>query len=330
HDNYGPGLWCDINSRNILYEGNTVIGNYHAGIFYEISQGGSIIRNNVSNNNGGTVGGYQIFVSSSGGTGTDVYGNNVRTSGNGGGIVMQADNRPDRVTLQNNRIHNNVITFTTNQNGRQGLANFSGTVGAGNWSNTNTFYVSNSVSDPHFFWNTSFPTTFASYRAASGQDANSTIQVGNGSVSGNTQGCPALTGCAGTTSPPPPTTNLALNKLVTVSSTEGPAYRGSYAVDGNAATRWSSVYSDPQWITIDLGSLKQINRVVLKWEVAYGKSYKIQLSSDNVNWTDIYSTTAGTGGLNDLTVSGTGRYLRMYGTVRGTAWGYSLWEMEAY
>jgi hypothetical protein len=29
-------------------------------------------------------------------------------------------------------------------------------------------------------------------------------------------------------------------------------------------------------------------------------------------------------------LSGSGRYIRMYGTARATAWGYSLWSFEAY
>src|SRR5947209_19127105 len=40
----------------------------------------------------------------------------------------------------------------------------------------------------------------------------------------------------------------------------------------------------------------------------------------------IYSTTTGTGGVQTLNVSGSGRYVRMYGTQRATQWGYSLWE----
>ncbi len=42
----------------------------------------------------------------------------------------------------------------------------------------------------------------------------------------------------------------------------------------------------------------------------------------------IYSTTTGTGGTQTLNVSGTGRYIRMYGTARATQYGYSLWEFS--
>jgi hypothetical protein len=71
--------------------------------------------------------------------------------------------------------------------------------------------------------------------------------------------------------------------------------------------------------------------VKLNWENAYATSYQIQVSSNAVDWTTIYSTTTGTGGVQDLTgLSGTGRYVRMYGTVRNTVYGYSLWEFEVY
>jgi len=126
--------------------------------------------------------------------------------------------------------------------------------------------------------------------------------------------------------------NLALNKPVTASSVEsGTSFTANLAVDGNTGTRWASAYSDPQWIRVDLGSTSTISRVVLRWEAAYGKSYQIQTSNDDVNWTNIFSTTTGDGGVDDLTgLSGSGRYVRMFGTVRATVWGYSLWELEVY
>jgi chitodextrinase len=127
--------------------------------------------------------------------------------------------------------------------------------------------------------------------------------------------------------------NLALNRPVTVSSTEIPNFSGSKAVDGNATTRWGSVQEvDPQWITIDLGSLCTIQRVVLTWETAHAKAYQIQVSNNGQAWTPIYTTTTGDGGTDNLTgLTGSGRYIRMYGTARGHRyWGYSLWEFAVY
>ena len=126
------------------------------------------------------------------------------------------------------------------------------------------------------------------------------------------------------------TTNLALNKTATASSTESGAYPASAAVDGNTGTRWSSAFSDPQWLEVDLGSSQSICSVTLNWEAAYASAFQIQTSADGSNWTSIYSTTSGTGGTQNLAVTGTGRYIRMYGTARATQYGYSLWEFGVF
>jgi hypothetical protein len=129
----------------------------------------------------------------------------------------------------------------------------------------------------------------------------------------------------------PGSVNLALNKTALASSLEGVLYAAANAFDGSLTSRWSSQFADPQWLQVDLGARYNVSRIKLIWEAAYGASYRIQLSNDAVTWTDIYSTTAGQGGTVDLTsVTGVGRYIRMYGASRGTSWGYSLWEMEVY
>ena len=122
---------------------------------------------------------------------------------------------------------------------------------------------------------------------------------------------------------------LSQGKPAVASSIEG-AFTAASAVDGNAGTRWGSAFSDPQWIYVDLGQAASITRVVLSWEAAYGKAYRVDVSDDLTTWTTIYSTTTGAGGVNDLALTGTGRYVRVYGTARGTAWGYSLWELQVY
>jgi len=126
------------------------------------------------------------------------------------------------------------------------------------------------------------------------------------------------------------TTNIALNKTATASSTENASFPAQNAVDGNTGTRWSSAFSDPQSLEVDLGSTQSICGVSLNWETAYATAFQIQTSNDNSTWTTIYSTTTGTGGTQSLTVSGSGRYIRMYGTARATQWGYSLWEFQVF
>jgi F5/8 type C domain/Fibronectin type III domain len=125
-------------------------------------------------------------------------------------------------------------------------------------------------------------------------------------------------------------TNLALNQPAYASSTQGAGYPASAAADDNFNTRWSSASSDPQWLAVDLGATHTISQVVLYWESAYAKAFQIQTSNDGTTWTTIYSTTTGTGGTQTLAVNGTGRYIRMYGTVRATGYGYSLWEFQVF
>src|SRR3954470_1049392 len=125
-------------------------------------------------------------------------------------------------------------------------------------------------------------------------------------------------------------TLLSQGKPATASSSENAGTAASNAVDGNTGTRWSSAFSDPQWLQVDLGSSVAIDKAVLNWEAAYARAYPIEVSANGTSWTNVYSTTTGAGGTETLTVSGTGRYVRVYGTARHTGYGYSLWEFQVY
>jgi hypothetical protein len=125
-------------------------------------------------------------------------------------------------------------------------------------------------------------------------------------------------------------TLVSLDRPTTASSIENGGTLSGAAVDGNTTTRWSSAASDPQWLQIDLGATATITGVVLQWEAAYAKAFQIQVSPDAATWTSIYSTTTGPGGTQNLTVTGSGRYIRMYGTARANGYGYSLWEFGVY
>jgi hypothetical protein len=122
---------------------------------------------------------------------------------------------------------------------------------------------------------------------------------------------------------------LSQGRPATASSTEGAAFPASAAVDGDPGTRWASAWSDPQWIQVDLGASASLSKVVLTWE-NYATAYQIQVSDDTTHWTTVSSTTTGTGGTQTLPVSGSGRYVRVYGTTRVNGYGYSLWEFQVY
>jgi beta-glucanase (GH16 family) len=125
-------------------------------------------------------------------------------------------------------------------------------------------------------------------------------------------------------------TNLSQGHPTTASSTEQPGTAAANATDGNTGSRWSSAFSDPQWLQVDLGAVHNLSHVLLNWEAAYGKAFQIQTSTNGTSWTNVYSTTTGTGGVQDLNVSGSGRYVRVYGTQRSTPYGYSLYEFQVF
>ena len=71
--------------------------------------------------------------------------------------------------------------------------------------------------------------------------------------------------------------------------------------------------------------------MILYWEAAYAATYQIQYSTNNSTWSVAYNNPDGVGGVENLvfpTVQG--RYIRMYGETRATAYGYSLYEFQVY
>lgn len=125
---------------------------------------------------------------------------------------------------------------------------------------------------------------------------------------------------------------LSRGRPAIASSVDGSDLGAGKAVDGDGTTRWASVEgAGTQWLRIDLGAVQTVDRVKLTWEKAYAKAYHIQTSADGTSWTDAYATKSGNGGTDDLKkLAGSGRYVRVLATGRGTSHGYSLWEVEVY
>ena len=61
-----------------------------------------------------------------------------------------------------------------------------------------------------------------------------------------------------------------------------------------------SEFSDPQWLMVDLGKEQAVGRVRISWETAFGKDFKIQLSSDGIEWDDTAAVTNGHGGIDEM------------------------------
>jgi CxxC motif-containing protein (DUF1111 family) len=103
------------------------------------------------------------------------------------------------------------------------------------------------------------------------------------------------------------------------------------AIDYDDTTRWSSGFTDDQWLTLDYGQSVTINRVRIAWENAHALAYQLQVSDDNAHWTTIKDVTGSTGGTEDFSgLSGQGRYLRLQGVKRSTQYGYSVFEIQAF
>jgi len=113
YDNAGPGLWCDINCRNITVRGNRVHDNSHSGIFFEISDGATITGNAVWRNGFGFTPwgwGAGILVSSS--SNANVYGNTVAWNADGIAVISQNRGDPAWNSVTGNYVHDNTIVLS--------------------------------------------------------------------------------------------------------------------------------------------------------------------------------------------------------------------------
>ena len=105
------------------------------------------------------------------------------------------------------------------------------------------------------------------------------------------------------------------------------------AVDGDEDTRWASGRDDNQWYIVDLEERCTITGFGILWEGAHGKEYKIQVSENGTDWTDVIHETNGSAGWKNYTLSNpaAGRYVRMLGIKRGNAkYGYSMYEFQVF
>jgi hypothetical protein len=124
--------------------------------------------------------------------------------------------------------------------------------------------------------------------------------------------------------------NYASGRGAASSSIEYAYYQPQNAFDNSMTTRWSSRFSDPQWVYVDLGQDRSFDSVILRWEAAYAKRYGIYVWTGSA-WRNIFWTNNGRGGAALIRFPMTsGRFVMMYGVERGTPWGYSLWEFGVY
>ena len=118
--------------------------------------------------------------------------------------------------------------------------------------------------------------------------------------------------------PTPLYTNLALNAVASSDSEKlgNPASSGN---DGNHRTNWTANDTNTgHWWKVDLGSNKSIHGIKVIWDSnSINHLYKVEVSTDNTNWTTVVDRTASnsTYKTNNDPFNATARYVRI--TVTG-------------
>lgn len=141
----------------------------------------------------------------------------------------------------------------------------------------------------------------------------------------------AVLACGAQSPSAAPTAAVDARPVATASAGEGgndlPAQN---AIDGDEKTRWSSAFTDNEWLQIDFGSPRDIAGVRILWETAYGRDYDLLLSDDAKVWRTACAVRDGDGGVDELFFAPQkARYLKMQGLKRGTGWGFSIFELKA-
>lgn len=124
--------------------------------------------------------------------------------------------------------------------------------------------------------------------------------------------------------------SLAAGKAAAASSTEA-AYAPGQAFDDNDNTRWSTLGTANEMLSVDLGQNASISRIYLNWEKAYGVDFLLQSSPDQAQWTTFATYANNQAYYNEQAVAASGRYVRMLGLRGGqNNGGFSIWELKVY
>ncbi|MEU8886577.1 beta-N-acetylglucosaminidase domain-containing protein [Streptomyces sp. NPDC048442] len=103
------------------------------------------------------------------------------------------------------------------------------------------------------------------------------------------------------------------------------------AADGRAGTRWSSPAGPAAWWQLELAQPVRVGQVVLTWQDAYAKAYRVQVSADGRSWRTAATVRDGRGGRETVRFDAPdAKFVRVQGDERATRFGYSLWSVEAY
>jgi O-glycosyl hydrolase len=110
----------------------------------------------------------------------------------------------------------------------------------------------------------------------------------------------------------------------------------SNTIDGNQSTRWSSGHGQTSgdWVQINLGSLKNFNKISLDTgpnnQGDYVRQYQVFVSNDGVKWENAIVNGTGNGETLDITLPNqTAQYIRVVSTGSSGSW-WSIGEINVY
>ncbi len=104
-------------------------------------------------------------------------------------------------------------------------------------------------------------------------------------------------------------------------------------VDGDMLTRWSSDYlNEDEWISFDFGKESVVSDIIVRWERAHSRKYKILASNDASRWQEVYAEENGKSGAVETIFSPVKcRYVKIFNVEKvNEDWGISIWEAEFY
>ena len=125
--------------------------------------------------------------------------------------------------------------------------------------------------------------------------------------------------------------NMALGKTLAGSSNTDVTKPATLAADTSVTTYWSTTTNAASWLRVDLGQHFPVGRAVVRWQdTFYAKTYEIQVSNDDLNWTTVYAVLAGASGAQDLTFpQAAARYVRLNLLTANKTF-YQIQEFEIY
>ena len=131
--------------------------------------------------------------------------------------------------------------------------------------------------------------------------------------------------------------NLARGRPVTASSTSQHGGPLAEAVDGNPQTMWWSDHEkpDPQWLAVDLGSVRTVGGVSVTWWKAYARSCAVQVSEDGQARQEVAAVQGRNNSFGDSDLVRfapvPARHVRLHCTERAVTWqAYTVFEFAVY